>query len=90
MQKVNPVVPARTPPVEGQNAQSSNVIDPLHILKAIENSLAYADDAPAGVTGISFERYRILVKKVKDFNWRIQCRFKKHRRPPERTRRRRN
>jgi hypothetical protein len=78
--------------VEDENEPSlrlEDLIDPAHLLKAIENALRYSVDAPCGVTGLSFERYRIIVRQGKDFTWHVQCRFKQSHRPSDRARARR-
>lgn len=53
------------------------IIDPRHLLSAIENSIKHSDETTHGVTGLSFKDYRITVRKRKEFSWSIECKFKR-------------
>ncbi len=55
---------------------SKQIIDPQHLLRAIENSMNHSDETTHGVTGITFENYTITVRKRKEFSWSIECKFK--------------
>ena len=52
------------------------VIDPAHLLQAIENSLSHSDETDHGVTGLTFRNYTITVHKRKGLSWLIECKFK--------------
>jgi nucleoid DNA-binding protein len=51
-------------------------IQPEHLLKAIENSVAHSDESAHGVTGLHFKNYSIIVHKRKGLCWYIECRLK--------------
>lgn len=52
------------------------IIDPEHLLRAIENSMKRSDETSHGVTGISFKNYTITVRRRKALSWYIECKFK--------------
>ena len=52
------------------------VINPEHLLQAIENSLAHGDETAHGITGLHFKDYTITVHKRKGLSWLIECKFK--------------
>jgi hypothetical protein len=54
----------------------NGVIEPEHLLQAIQNSLEHSDETAHGVTGICFEKYTLTVRKLKGLNWHIQCKFR--------------
>jgi hypothetical protein len=54
-----------------------SMIDPEHLLQAIENSLEHGDETAHGVTGLAFERYTITVRKRAGLSWSVECRFRK-------------
>jgi hypothetical protein len=43
----------------------------------IENSLEHSDETAHGVTGLTFKRYTITVRKKAGLRWSVECRFKK-------------
>lgn len=49
------------------------MIDPEHLLKAIENSVSHSSDTSHGTTGLHFERYSIIVRRKKGLCWLIEC-----------------
>jgi len=53
------------------------VINPEHLLQAIENSLEHGDETAHGITGLHFKDYTITVHKRKGFSWLIECKFKR-------------
>jgi hypothetical protein len=55
----------------------NGIIDPEHLLQAIENALHHSDETAHGVTGLTFKRYTITVRKKAGFSWSVECRFKK-------------
>ena len=63
-----------------ENNKSSalkGIIDPEHLLQAIDNSLQHSDETAHGVTGLSFKRYTITVRKKAGLSWSVECRFRK-------------
>jgi hypothetical protein len=60
-----------------QTATLKNVIDPEHLLQAIENSLEHSDQTAHGVTGLRFKRYTITVRKKAGLSWSVECRIRK-------------
>jgi hypothetical protein len=54
----------------------SRIIDPAHLLQAIENSLQHSGETEHGVTGVTFKSYTITVRRKKDLCWSIECKFK--------------
>ena len=54
----------------------NGVIDPEHLLQAINNSLEHSDETAHGITGLHFKNYSIIVHKRKGFCWYIECKFK--------------
>ena len=65
--------------MEGEKTSSKlkGVIDPEHLLKAIRNSLDHSDETAHGVTGLTFERYTITVRRRAGLCWSVECRFKR-------------
>jgi hypothetical protein len=59
------------------NESLIGVIDPLHLLLALRNSLEHSDETAHGVTGLTFKNYTIKVRKKQDFCWIVDCKFKK-------------
>ena len=57
-----------------------SMIDPKHLLQAIENSVSHSDETTHGVTGLTFRNYTITVRKRKGLSWYIECKFKRGRR----------
>jgi hypothetical protein len=53
-----------------------DLINPEHLLHAIDNSLQHSNDTIRGVTGICFENYTLTVRKLKGLCWYIDCKFK--------------
>lgn len=53
------------------------VINPEHLLQAIENSLEHSNETTHGTTGLTFKGYTITVHKRKGFSWYIECKFKR-------------
>lgn len=54
------------------------IIDPEHLLRAIQNSLEHGDETAHGTTGLHFKHYTIIVHKRKGlFSWNIECKFKR-------------
>jgi hypothetical protein len=60
-----------------QAATLKGMVDPEHLLQAIENSLEHSDETAHGVTGLAFKRYRITVRKKAGLCWSVECRFRK-------------
>jgi hypothetical protein len=63
-----------------QDTRSSNlkgIIDPEHLLQAIKNSLEHSDETAHGVTGLTFKRYTITVRKRAALSLSVECRFRK-------------
>jgi hypothetical protein len=60
-----------------QTATLKSMIDPEHLLQAIENALRHNDETAHGVTGIKFKRYTITVRRKAGFSWSVERRFKK-------------
>lgn len=54
----------------------SRIIDPAHLLQAIENSLQHSGETEHGVTGLTFKNYTITVRRKKNLCWSIECKFK--------------
>jgi hypothetical protein len=52
-----------------------DMIDPEHLLRAIENSVANSSGTTHGVTGLRFENYTIIVRRKKGFSWLVECKF---------------
>lgn len=52
------------------------MIEPEHLLQAIDNSLEHSDGTAHGTTGLHFKKYSIIVHKRKGFCWTIECNFK--------------
>ncbi len=61
---------------DDKSATLKDLIDPEHLLQAIDNSLLHSDETAHGVTGLTFRKYTITVRKRKDFSWYIECKFK--------------
>jgi len=59
------------------SSKLKGIIDPEHLLQAIENSLEHSDETTHGVTGLVFKRYSITVRKKSGFSWSVECRFRK-------------
>lgn len=57
-----------------------DIVDPGHLVQAVENSFQHSDETAHGVTGLGFKDYLILVRKRKDFGWYIECNFKRGKR----------
>jgi hypothetical protein len=53
------------------------IIHPEHLLQAIENSLEHSDETAHWVTGLTFKRYTITVRKRAGLSWSVECRFRK-------------
>ena len=53
------------------------VIEPEHLLQAIQNALEHSDETAHGVTGLTFKRYTITVRKKAGLSWSVECRFRK-------------
>jgi hypothetical protein len=60
-----------------QTATLKSMIDPEHLLQAIENSLEHSDETAHGVTGLTFERYTITVRKKAGLRWSVECWLRK-------------
>lgn len=60
-----------------QTATLKRLINPEHLLQAIENSLEHTDETAHGVTGLMFKRYSITVRKKPGLSWSVECRFRK-------------
>jgi hypothetical protein len=67
---------------EEQVATLKRMIDPEHLLLAIENSLDHSDETAHGVTGLAFKLYTITVRKKAGLTWSVECRFKKEHTDP--------
>jgi len=52
------------------------MIEPEHLLQAIQNALEHSEETAHGVTGLTFKRYTITVRLKKRLRWQIECRFK--------------
>jgi hypothetical protein len=52
------------------------VIEAEHLLQAIQNALEHSDETADGVTGLSFKRYTITVRKKAGLSWSVECRLK--------------
>jgi hypothetical protein len=52
------------------------VIEPEHLLQAIENSLEHSDETAHGITGLHFKNYTITVHKRKSLAWYVELKFK--------------
>jgi hypothetical protein len=61
------------------------MIDPEHLLLAIDNPLQHSDETTHGVTGICFENYTLTVRKLKGLCWYIECKFKSGKRQSPRS-----
>jgi hypothetical protein len=55
----------------------SKIIDPEHLLQAIQNSLEHCDETAHGITGLHFKNYTIIVHKRKGLSWLIELKFKR-------------
>jgi hypothetical protein len=54
-----------------------DVIEPEHLLQAIQNAVEHGDETAHGVTGLTFKRYTITVRKKAGLSWSVECRFRK-------------
>jgi Viral (Superfamily 1) RNA helicase len=64
--------------MDGDNRPSlKGIIHPEHLLQAIKNSLEHSDETAHGVTGLTFKRYTITVRKKAGLSWSVECRFRK-------------
>jgi hypothetical protein len=63
-------------PHTGKALTPKSVIEPEHLLQAIQNALEHSDETAHGVTGLTFKRYTITVRLKKWLCWQIECRFK--------------
>jgi hypothetical protein len=54
-----------------------DLIDPEHLLQAIQNSVEHGDETAHGITGLHFKNYTIIVRKRKGFSWYIELKFKR-------------
>ena len=63
--------------VDTRSSKLKGIIDPEHLLQAIENSLEHCDETPHGVTGLTFKRYTITVRRRAGLSWSVECRFRK-------------
>jgi hypothetical protein len=68
---------------ETRPSKLKGTIDPEHLLQAIENALLHSDETAHGVTGLTFKRYTITVRKKAGLSWSVECRFKKEDRRPQ-------
>jgi len=62
---------------DDRSSTLKGIIDPEHLLQAIENSLEHSGETSHGVTGAVFKRYKIIVRKKSSFSWSVECRFRK-------------
>ena len=53
------------------------IIDPEHLVRAIQNSLEHSDETAHGITGLHFKDYSIIVHKRKGLCWLIECKRSK-------------
>jgi hypothetical protein len=53
------------------------VIEPEHMCRAIQNALEHSDETAHSVTGLTFKRYTITVRKRAALSWSVECRFRK-------------
>ena len=53
-----------------------DVIEPEHLLQAIQNAVEHGDETAHGVTGLTFKRYTITVRKKAGLSWSVECRFR--------------
>jgi hypothetical protein len=60
-----------------KSATLKDLIDPEHLLQAIQNSLEHGDETAHGITGLHFRNYTIVVHKRKGFCWLVECKFKR-------------
>ena len=65
--------------MDGDNMSPTlkDVIEPEHLLQAIQNAVEHGDETAHGVTGLTFKRYTITVRKKAGLSWYVECRFKK-------------
>jgi hypothetical protein len=52
------------------------LVEPEHLLRAIQNSFEHSDENAHGVTGLTFKQYTIIVRMKKWLCWQIECRLK--------------
>lgn len=60
-----------------KSATPKDVIDPEHLLEAIDNSLEHGHETAHGITGLHFKNYTITVHKRKGLSWYIELKFKR-------------
>lgn len=58
-------------------AMLKNMIDPEHLLQAIRNAMEHSNETAHGVTGLTFKRYTITVRKKAYLSWSVECRFRR-------------
>jgi hypothetical protein len=65
--------------MDGENSplKLSKIIDPEHLLQAIQNSLEHSEETAHGITGLHFKNYTIIVRKRKGLSWYIELNFKR-------------
>ena len=64
--------------MDGDNRPSlKGIIHPEHPLQAFENPLEHSDETAHEVTGLTFKRYTITVRKKAGPSWSVECRFRK-------------
>jgi hypothetical protein len=63
--------------VDTRSSKLKGIIEPEHLLHAIEKSLEHSDETVHSVTGLTFKRYTITVRKRAGLSWSVECRFRK-------------
>lgn len=59
-------------------SELKDLIEPQHLLRAIENCLAHSGETSHAVTGLTFRRYIIIVRRRKGLSFHIEFKFKKN------------
>jgi hypothetical protein len=62
---------------DDRSSTLQGIIDSKHLLQAIENSLKHSGETSHGVTGLTFKRYTITVRKKAGYSWSVECRFRR-------------
>jgi hypothetical protein len=63
--------------VDTRSSKLKGIIEPEHLLQAIQNALEHSDETAHGVPGLTFKRYIITVRKKTGLSWSVECRFRK-------------
>lgn len=63
--------------MDTRSSKLKGIIEPEHLLQAIENVLEHSEEMDHGVTGLTFKRYTITVGKKPGLSWSVECRFRR-------------